>query len=76
MDVVMVIEACLEGQESCDHRGFNQQISKTKSNSWWVLMLNVETNWIFLHLEVNRYTYKKQKQLTESFQNADLALTC
>lgn len=39
-------------------------------------MLNVETNGIFLRLEVNRSTYKKQKQLTESFQNADLALTC
>lgn len=76
MDVVMVTEACLEGQKSCDYWGFNQQISKTKSNLWCVLMLNVETNGIFLHLEVNRFTYKKQKQLTESFQNADLALTC
>lgn len=39
-------------------------------------MLNAENNKIFLYLEVNLPTYKQQEQLTESFQTADLALTC
>lgn len=32
MDVVMLIEACLEGRESCARRdAFHQQISKAKA---------------------------------------------
>lgn len=73
MDVVMLIEAYLEGRESCARRGaFHQQISKAKAVEFLMRAHAKRRNqWNF-----PLPTSEQQKPLTGSFQTADSALTC